>query len=113
MLETLNAEGFERLRKSPGVDVRLWAVAQSAPGMVIRAITHSGNCYLFEIIHPLQRLGHVVRCDSRGGVSRGYRGVRTLSAEFRLEEVIIHESNEGPSHTTPVKELTIIDPLVL
>ena len=80
-------------------------ICNYVPGLIFRAVTESGNSYLFEIIEPATKLLHVVRLEARpGDPEAGYRGQRRISGEVAVGKPIFY----GDSSTSPVKQLVLI-----
>lgn len=113
MLEKASLEEIVKLRLMPGKEVAVFVVKTVAMGTVVRVTTASGNHYLFEIADPAVHRAHVVRCDSRGPDSSGYRGERVVSAVFRIGDKILHGGAKEISYTSAVAGITILPKEVL
>ena len=75
------------------------------PGTIFRAVTESGNRYLFEIVDPMKHTAHVVRMEARPGAPKtGYRGVRQIVGDVKIGHTIKH----GDSVTSRVTQLVLI-----
>ena len=108
MLEYLNPDGINALRrKTIGLTpFSQLGVSKLRQGAIVRALTESGNCYLFEVTDSVQQHAHVVRCESRPkALGTGYRGIRRIQGEFAVGQTIVHDR----SVTSRVTKLDLVD----
>lgn len=108
MLEHLEPKQYVELRLSAGKRINKIDITEQKKAAVIRAITHSGNCYLFEVIDPENRRVHVVRGEGRPGVSQfGYLGSQALLSRVLCTGQVIHIADG--TRTSRIEELVLVD----
>jgi hypothetical protein len=105
VLERLNSVQIGALQTAEGETVEQVSVGSLSKGTIVRVNTKSDNGYLFEITEPTYYQAHVIRCEIRSGIfNDGYRGERTISPKFRIEDHVWHDG----SRTSPVAKITIL-----
>lgn len=106
MLESLNIEGVERMRKGPGTEMREVAIAEVEAGSILLVETLN-NAYLFEVTDPKKPMVNVVRCDWQPHTPRsGFLGERfLLTTTFEVGKTILY----GESHTSKVEKITLLN----
>ncbi len=112
MLEHLTPAIYDMLQTAPGKCLAEIDVSKQKRGSLIRAVTHSGTRYLFEVIDPENRRVHLVQGEGRPGAARfEYVGNHMLLCRILETGQMMHlpSVEDTVRHTTCIEELVLLD----